>query len=86
VLSTVLSFGERKNIPLVSDNISAESALEFVNRKYRFTKIRIAPETTVREEWMRKQVEGVIREAHEKCLIANLMRTKVKIEPGIVLF
>ena len=84
-MSTFLSFGGRKNIPLVSYKSSAEGVLEFVNGKYRFTKIRITPEITVGKEWTREQVTEVVREAHENCLIANSMATQVEIEPSIVL-
>lgn len=84
-MSTFLSFGGRRNIPLVSYKSSAEGVLEFVDGKYRFTKIRILPEITVGKEWTREQVEEVVREAHANCLIANSMTTSVEIDPSIVL-
>ena len=84
-MSTFLSFGGRKNIPLVSYKSSAEGVLEFVNGKYRFTKIRITPEITVGKEWTKEQVEEVVRDAHDNCLIANSITTTVEIVPTIVL-
>lgn len=84
-MSTFLSFGGRRNIPLVSYKSSAEGVLEFMNGKYRFTKIRILPEITVGKEWTREQVEEVVREAHGNCLIANSMTASVEIDPTIVL-
>jgi organic hydroperoxide reductase OsmC/OhrA len=84
-MSTFLSFGGRKNIPLVSYKSTAEGILEFVNGKYRFTKIRIVPEITVGKEWTREQVEEIVRDAHDNCLIANSMSVVVEIEPTIVL-
>jgi organic hydroperoxide reductase OsmC/OhrA len=85
MMSTFLSFGGRKNIPLVSYKSAAEGVLEFVSGKYRFTKIRIIPEITVGKEWTREQVRDVVREAHGTCLIANSMSTAVEIDPTIVL-
>ncbi len=84
-MSTFLSFGGRRKIPLISYKSSAQGVLEFVDGKYRFTKIRILPEITVGNEWTREQVEEVVREAHENCLIANSMTTSVEIDPTIVL-
>ena len=84
-MSTFLSFGGRRNIPLVSYKSSAEGTLEFVNGKYRFTEIRIMPSITVRKEWTREQVEEIVHEAHENCLIANSLTASVEIEPTIVL-
>ncbi len=84
-MSTFLSFGGRKNIPLVSYKSTAEGILEFVNGKYRFTKIKIVPEITVGKEWTREQVEEIVRDAHDNCLIANSMSVVVEIEPTIIL-
>jgi organic hydroperoxide reductase OsmC/OhrA len=84
-MSTFLSFGRRKNIPLVSYKSTAEGILEFVNGKYRFTKIRIVPEITVGKKWTREQVEEIVRDVHGNCLIANSMSVLVEIEPRIVL-
>ena len=48
-MSTFLSFGGRKNIPLISYRSSAEGVLEFVDGRYRFTKVRISlPSSSVK--------------------------------------
>jgi len=85
MMSTFLSFGGRKGIPLVSYKSAAEGVLEFVDGKYRFTKIRITPTITVKREWTQEQVEEVLREAHLNCLIANSISTPVEIQPTIIL-
>lgn len=84
-MTTFLSFGERKNIPLVSYRSSAEGVLEFVEGKYRFTKIFVKPHIVVGKSWTEEQVEEVVRQAHDNCLIANSMATKVDILPTIEL-
>jgi organic hydroperoxide reductase OsmC/OhrA len=84
LMSTFLSVGGRKKIPLVSYKSEAEGMLEFVDGKYRFTKIRIAPEIKVEKEWTCHQVEEVLHEAHVNCLIANSMSTLVEIKPTII--
>ena len=82
-MSTFLSFGGRKNIPLVSYKSSAEGTLENVDGKYRFTKIVITPAIVVKSEWTREQVEEVVHAAHDNCLIANSMTAIVEIIPTI---
>jgi organic hydroperoxide reductase OsmC/OhrA len=82
-MSTFLSFGGRRNIPLVSYKSSAEGFLEHVDGKYRFTRIIVTPHIVVKSEWTREQVEAVVHDAHEHCLIANSMTAAVEIAPTI---
>ena len=84
-MSTFLSFGGRKNIPLVSYRSNSEGVLESVEGKYRFTHITITPEITVRNEWTEQQVKDVVHDAHENCLIANSISAVVTIVPTIIL-
>ncbi len=91
-MTTFLSFGERKNIPLVSYRSSAEGVLEFVEGKYRFTKIFVKPHIVVGKSsprdgagWTEEQVKEVVHQAHDNCLIANSMATEVEILPTIEL-
>ncbi|MGD0590079.1 MAG: OsmC family protein [Bacteroidota bacterium] len=83
-MSTFLSFGGRKNIPLVSYRSTAKGVLESVEGKYRFTRITIIPEIIVRNEWTEQQVKDVVHEAHENCLIANSISAEVEIVPNII--
>jgi len=82
-MSTFLSFGGRKGIPLKSYKSNAEGLLENVDGKYRFTKIVITPEVIVGKEWTKEQVDEVFHQAHDNCLIANSMTATVVIEPTI---
>jgi organic hydroperoxide reductase OsmC/OhrA len=82
-MSTFLSFGGRKGIPLKSYKSAAEGLLENVEGKYRFTKIVIKPEVVVGKEWTKEQVDEVFHQAHDNCLIANSMTATVVIEPAI---
>jgi organic hydroperoxide reductase OsmC/OhrA len=84
-MSTFLSFGGRKNIPLISYKSTADGLLEFVDGKYRFTTITVKPEIVVGSSWTRDMVEAVVHEAHDNCLIANSMNTRVEIIPTILI-
>jgi organic hydroperoxide reductase OsmC/OhrA len=83
-LSTFLSFGGRKGIPLKSYKSSAEGVLENVDGKYRFTKIILKPEVVVGSEWTKEQVMEVFHQSHDQCLITNSMTADVVIEPNII--
>ena len=84
-MSTFLSFGIRKGIPLKSYKSSAEGLLENVDGKYRFTKITVKPEIVVESSWTKEQVQEIVHAAHDNCLIGNSMTADVGIEPMIIL-
>ena len=84
-MSTFLAFGTRKGIPLKSYKSKAEGLLENVDGKYCFTGIAIKSEIVVEKRWTREQVEEIVHQAHENCLIANSIKATVTIEPTIVL-
>ena len=68
-MTTFLSFGLRKEIPLKSYISSAEGLLENVDGKYKFTKVVIKPTIVVGASWTKEEVEALVHTAHENCLI-----------------
>ncbi len=84
-MSTFLSFGGRKGIPLKSYKSSAQGLLENIDGKYRFTKIVVKPEIVVENSWTKEQVEEIVHIAHDNCLIGNSMTAEVVVEPIIIL-
>ena len=83
-MTTFLSFGMRKNIPLKSYKSFAEGLLEFADGKYRFTKIVLKPEITVEQSWTKEQIEELVHQAHDNCLIGNSITAEVVVEPIII--
>ena len=84
-MSTFLSFGGRKNMPLISYKSSAEGTLENTDGKYRFTKIVVKPEIVVKRSWTKEQVDEIVHIAHDNCLIGNSITANVTVEPTIIL-
>ncbi len=84
-MSTFLSIGVRKGIPLRSYKSSAEGLLEYVDGKYRFTKIIVKPEIVVEQSWTEAQVQEVVRTAHDNCLIGNSITAEIVVDPKIIL-
>ncbi|MDP1675630.1 MAG: OsmC family protein [Bacteroidota bacterium] len=83
-MTTFLSFGMRKEIPLKSYKSSAEGLLENVEGKYRFTKVIIKPTIVVKSSWTTEQVEELVHTAHDNCLIGNSITAEVIVEPTII--
>ena len=84
-MTTFLSFGVRKEIPLRSYKSSAEGTLENVEGKYRFTKVVIKPDIVVGNSWTKEQVEELVHTAHNNCLIGNSITAEVTVEPNIII-
>jgi organic hydroperoxide reductase OsmC/OhrA len=84
-MSTFLSFGYRKEIPLRSYKSSAEGLLEMVDGTYKFTRIVIRPVIVVGATWTKEQVEDLVHTAHDQCLIGNSMNAEIVVEPNIII-
>lgn len=84
-MSTFLSFGARKELPLRSYTSAAEGVLEFVDGKYRFTRVVIRPVITVGAGWTKEQVEALVHTAHDNCLIGNSITAGVTVDPVIII-
>lgn len=84
-MSTFLSFGSRKGLPLRSYKSSAVGTLENVDGKYRFTIVVVKPTIIVENSWTKEQVDELVRTAHDNCLIGNSVSTKVIVEPNIII-
>jgi organic hydroperoxide reductase OsmC/OhrA len=82
-LTTFAAFALRQNLPVVSYTSSAEGWLEFHEGKYQFTKVYVRPVIVVENAEVVAQTEKTIHDAHEKCLIANSIRSQVIVEPTI---
>jgi organic hydroperoxide reductase OsmC/OhrA len=80
-MTTFLSFAQRKGLPLRSYRSSAEGLLEFVDGKYRFTRVVVRPLITVADESAVPLARTVLDESHHHCLIANSVQSEVLLEP-----
>jgi len=84
-MTTFLSFGIRKGLPLKSYNSAADGVLENIEGNYRFTKVVIKPTIVVESSWTKEQVEEIVHTAHENCLIGNSVSAEVTVEPNIII-
>lgn len=84
-MTTFLAFAERKQLPLVSYHSEAEGTLEFVDGKYRFTRIILRPKVCASDEQTLQQLKKVMEDAHGRCLISNSISSEVILEPVFLL-
>ncbi len=82
-MTTFLSFAKRRGLSLLAYRSDAEGLLEFIDGKYRFTKVIIKPVITVADEASTSLARTVLEESHHHCLIANSVQSKVSLEPEI---
>ncbi|MBX7152380.1 OsmC family protein [bacterium] len=82
-MTTFLAFASRKQLHIVAYSSHAEGLLEFTDGGYQFTKIVIRPEIIVQSSEAIPDVEKLIHDAHDNCLIARSIKPKVTIEPVI---
>ena len=83
VMNTFIALAERRNLVIMDYHSSARGHLEFQDGSYRFTKIVIRPIISVNGREHQALTEELIERAHQKCLIANSMRTEVIVEPVV---
>jgi organic hydroperoxide reductase OsmC/OhrA len=82
-MTTFMTFASRAQLSVKGYRESAEGDLEFVNDHYQFTQIVLKPEVLVESHDEVALAEQTIQQAHEHCLIANSMKTKVEVRATI---
>jgi peroxiredoxin-like protein len=82
-MTTFLSFANRKNLPLAAYDSKAEGLLEFVDGRYRFTRIDIKIQLRLKSGGSADEAKAIVHDAHESCLIANSLRGTVHVEADV---
>lgn len=81
LMSTFVAFAGRASLGFTDYESEAEGLLEFVDNKFRFTKIVVRPRIALRTGEDRSRAEEILRKADANCLVSNSIRTEVTIEP-----
>ena len=80
---TFIGIAQKQQVPFVSYKSSAKGTLEFIDGQYRFTRIVIAPIVGIEGVDVEDAVLAVIREAHQRCLIANSITAVVEVNASV---
>lgn len=83
-MTTFLALAERRGLRLRSYAAEASGLLEFTEGGYRFTKITVRPLIGLESKSDEADAGRLMHDAHDKCLIANSIRTEVEILPTFI--
>jgi organic hydroperoxide reductase OsmC/OhrA len=81
LMMTVLAVFSKSRIKIVSYSDNPEALLEFVDRRYRVTKVTLHPIITVSEGIDIEKFNTLIQKSHANCFIALSVKSDVVIEP-----
>ncbi len=82
-MMTFVALAEKRGLPLVSWQSEAEGRLEASGGRYRFTQMVLRPTIVVGEATAVARAVELVHEAHQRCFVANSLRTEIRIEPLI---
>ncbi len=83
-LMTFISMSEKMRFEFISFECEAVGHLEKTDEGLVFTKIILKPRIEIRNEEDVKKVERALEVTDRNCLIANSMKSKIVVEPEIV--
>ncbi len=83
-LMTFISMSEKMRFEFVSYECEAVGYLEKTDEGYMFTRIVLRPRVVIENEDDVKKVERALEVTDKNCLIANSMKTRIIIEPEII--
>lgn len=81
-MTTFIALADREGLEIASYDCDAEGLLEYQDG-YQFTRVALRPLITVNDERQIDLAKRLIEKAHDRCLIANSIRSDVLIEPVI---
>ena len=80
---TFLALAQKQQLTLVSYKSTARGTLEFVDSQYRFTRVVIMPCVTIEAPGTEAMVQTLMKEAHNRCLVANSVTAVVEVNPSV---
>jgi organic hydroperoxide reductase OsmC/OhrA len=82
-MMTFLAYAHHKNLALMGYESEAEGLLEYVDGKYRFTKVVLRPHIEVESEDAVQQARQILEDAHKGCFVTNSTTAEVELFPLI---
>jgi len=81
LMLTFAGLSEKRGLKFASYESSAEGLLEWDQSSYRFTRVTVTPVITLFDEPSLAIAREILSKAHETCLVANSVTSKVVVEP-----
>ncbi|MBI5058829.1 OsmC family protein [candidate division KSB1 bacterium] len=84
LMLTYLAVCSKSRVPIVGYEDEAEALLEFVDRRYRVTKMVLRPTVKIKGPIDKSKLDTLFEKAHGNCYIALSVKSEVVVEPTYV--
>lgn len=84
LMTTFLAVAENSKLEFSSFSCDAIGSLEQADGKYLITEVLLKPELIINSETERERAERVLAKSEAACLITNSIRSKVSLQPTIL--
>jgi peroxiredoxin-like protein len=85
LMTTFLAIAENSKLEFITFSSESKGKLEKVDGKYIISEIELIPEIKVKSERDKERAERIIAKAEEHCLISNSVKTKIILNPTILI-
>jgi len=82
-LMTFAAIAQKQELPIDAYYSESTGLLEFVDGKYRFSRVTVKPTIIVAEQDAGEAAPEAIRRAHRDCLVANSVAAEIVVDPDI---
>lgn len=84
LMTTFLSIAENSKLAFTGFSCKSKGKLEQLDGKYMMSEILLEPTVTITEEKDRERAERVLQKSEAACLISNSVKSKITMNPRIV--
>jgi len=84
LMTTFAAIAEYSKLKFEALEIKATGKMEKVDGKYMFSELTLHPILTIEDEKKSDKAGRILQKAHEACLISRSVKTKIHLEPEIV--
>jgi organic hydroperoxide reductase OsmC/OhrA len=84
-MTTFLAISEYSKLEFIDFDCSAKGILEKVDGKFLMTEIILKPILKISDAAQKDKAERILHKSETACLISNSIKTKVELEPEIII-
>lgn len=84
LMTTFLAIAENSKLEYLSYSSEAEGLLEKTDQGFMITEITIRPRVVIKDASALERARRIIEKAEQHCLISKSMKTRVTLEPDVI--
>jgi organic hydroperoxide reductase OsmC/OhrA len=85
LMTTFLAIAENSNLEFISFSSEANGKLEKVDGKYMISEVELRPVVKIKDEKQKEKTLRIIDKSEKGCLISNSAKSKIILNPQIIL-